>query len=143
VVLRTLSRYFTASVIGTALNFASRFLFELFMPFLYSVAAATYVGMVVIFVLSYKRIFATTLSWKTAFLRFAITAHVGLAVVMGCSEFALWALDPFVSDQLPQSLINGAAHAFGIGVGFVFNFLGHLFFSFARLGTNALRGGDA
>lgn len=147
--------YLQASVIGTVANFLSRFpLAELF-GFEVSVVLATYVGMVIVFVLSFRRAFGVRHVDMGMILRFVIVSHVGLAVVWVGSTLALTVLRLTLPDLLqPDSAINflekflpvakfswisvmiprlaeGGCHAFGIILGFLVNFFGHRLYSFA------------
>jgi hypothetical protein len=151
---RQAGRYLQASIVGTLANFFSRFAFAPFMGFGASLILANYVGMAVVFLLSYRRAFDMEKATGGMVLRFVTVAHVGLAVVWAVALLALYAarlagkvffplpperylamagLPLAVAPWLP-TLVEGACHAVGITVGFVFNFLGHRYFSFARRG---------
>ena len=77
--------YLQASVIGTLCNFFSRFAFSEWFSFGVSVVLANYVGMIIVFCLSYKRAFGVSKATVPMVLRFALVAHVGLVVVWAVS----------------------------------------------------------
>ena len=77
--------YLQASVIGTLCNFFSRFAFSEWFSFGLSVVLANYVGMIIVFCLSYKRAFGVSKATVPMVLRFALVAHVGLVVVWAVS----------------------------------------------------------
>ena len=93
--------YLQASVIGTLCNFFSRFAFSEWFSFGLSVVLANYVGMIIVFCLSYKRAFGVSKATVPMVLRFALVAHVGLVVVWAVSTglFSLiqWLLPPLLS----------------------------------------------
>ena len=141
--------YLQASIVGTLANFFSRFLFAEFMSFGWSVIMANYVGMVIVFILSYRYAFGVeNFRYSMAF-RFALVAHVGLVVVWLASLFMHWICEvgiewlgysseatlmalflpePFV--VYASKLIDGFCHGVGIVTGFFANFFGHKYFSF-------------
>ena len=144
--------YLQASIVGTLANFFSRFLFAEFMSFGWSVIMANYVGMVIVFILSYRYAFGVeNFRYSMAF-RFALVAHVGLVVVWlasllmryGCTasiEFMGYISEAeFMAKLLPQELsiygvplIDGFCHGVGIVTGFFANFFGHKYFSFRKI----------
>lgn len=144
--------YLQASILGTLANFFSRFAFAPFVGFGASLIMANYVGMAIVFLLSYRRAFGMKKATVTMVLRFVTVAHMGLFVVWAIALLALYAahlaggmLFPLAPEHylervgLPlalvpwlPTLVEGACHAVGIAAGFVFNFLGHRCFSFAR-----------
>ena len=149
--------YLQASVIGTLCNFFSRFLFSLWFSFGVSVVLANYVGMVIVFCLSYKRAFGVSKATWAMMIRFAIVAHVGLLVVWAVSTgfftliqnlcppllvqeeafgmleifFPGWSANASLSQWIPR-MTEGGCHGAGIVAGFLVNFFGHKLFSFAR-----------
>ena len=149
--------YLQASVIGTLCNFFSRFAFSVWFDFGVSVVLANYVGMIIVFCLSYKRAFGMSKATWAMMLRFAIVAHVGLVVVWVVSTgfFALteklfpallvqteafgmlemlfpgWSANAFLAAWIPR-VTEGGCHGAGIVAGFLVNFFGHKLFSFAR-----------
>lgn len=120
-----------------------------------SVVVANYFGMVLVFLLSYKRAFAVERANWGMVLRFATVAHIGLVVTWVFSlltrqllffttpelfevttaaallaEFKLDTLSPYLTGSLVTRLTDGFCHGWGIVAGFVFNYLGHSLFSF-------------
>ena len=160
-VRRQAARYLQASILGTLVNFVARFPLAEVVGFEASVVLATYMGMAVVFLLSYRRAFGAPRVEAGMIGRFVLVAHVGLAVVWVGSTLALAALRLAVPELLrPESvgpelerlaavfgcqasvpvalaawtprLLEGACHAFGIVLGFFVNFIGHRVYSFAR-----------
>lgn len=145
-------RYLMVVCIAAPANFFSRFFFALFMSFGWSVVVSNYVGMILVFLMSYKTVFgAKGFQWRMAF-RFALVAHVGLVVVWlasllmryGCTasiEFMGYISEAeFMAKLLPQELsiygvplIDGFCHGVGIVTGFFANFFGHKYFSFKKI----------
>lgn len=167
-VRRQAARYLQASILGTLANVVSRFPLAEVVGFEGSVVLATYVGMAVVFLLSYRRAFGARRIEAGMIGRFALVAHVGLAVVWVGSSLALAALRLAAPELVrPESagpalerllaafgcqaalpawcaawtprLLEGACHAFGIVAGFFVNFIGHRVYSFAP--AAAARGG--
>ena len=143
--------YLQASVIGTLANFFSRFLFAELVNFGWSIILANYVGMVFVFLLSYKHAFGVqAIQWRMI-LKFAIVAHIGLLVVWLAATAAHWVVYGVVSFTFHNDLhtlvsewgfsgtsaawiarfMDGSCHGFGIICGFLVNFVGHKYFSFA------------
>ncbi|MBG3877925.1 hypothetical protein FVW20_13130, partial [Desulfovibrio oxamicus] len=81
--------YLQASVVGTLANFVSRFAWSELVGFEAGVLLATYTGMVIVFLLSYRRAFGVRRPDAAMCLRFALVAHVGMAVVWVVSVAAL------------------------------------------------------
>lgn len=152
--------YLQASIVGTLLNFVARFPLAEFFSFDVSVILSTYLGMVVVFLLSYKRAFAIAKpNWQMV-ARFALVAHVGLVVVWLGSSLSHACLN-FFWPQLFQTVLaenmliswnnwlkldssqiqnlaffiprlaQGFCHGLGIIAGFFVNFIGHKVYSFA------------
>ncbi|MDX9819065.1 MAG: hypothetical protein RBT16_09145 [Desulfococcus multivorans] len=141
--------YLQASIVGTLGNFFSRFVFAEIMTFGWSVIIANYVGMVIVFFISYRYAFGVKRFQYGMAARFALVAHVGLAVVWGSALLvhevieilAQWAgfssLYAFVNTIVSAHwvdwgvrLIDSTCHGLGILSGFFVNFFGHKFFSF-------------
>lgn len=147
-------RYLQASIVGTLANFGSRFILAQWMSFGWSVIAANYIGMALVFLLSYKRAFGVRkVNWRMVG-RFVVVAHIGLLTVWAVSVACLWGvrlvlpetgetlrilaenttllheLPPIILARL-SSIIEGGCHAVGIICGFLVNFFGHKWFSFA------------
>ena len=81
--------YLQASIIGTLANFVSRFAWSELVGFEAGVLLATYTGMVIVFLLSYRRAFGVRRPDAAMCLRFVLVAHAGMAVVWVVSVAAL------------------------------------------------------
>lgn len=145
------SRYLGASIVGTLVNFVARFPLGEVMPFELSVILANYLGMALVFALSYRRAFGVERPDWGMGMRFALVAHIGLMVVwltaVAC-QMALRLLWPALSEpsllaaELPAPLNayaawgprlgDGFCHGVGIVVGFFSNFFGHREYSFRQ-----------
>lgn len=127
---RQLTSYVSASVIGTGANFITRFFLSSYVGFALSMVLSTYIGMIIIFFISYHKIFSKELPAWVAFIRFTIVAHIGLLSVVLFGTMAHNILISFL--EFPQtSIIDGTSHAIGIITGFFINFIGHSYFSFS------------
>ena len=110
--------YLQASVIGTLAKFFSRFLFAELVSFGWSIILANYVGMVFVFLLSYKHAFGVqAIQWRMI-LKFAIVAHIGLLVVWLAATAAHWVVYGVVSFTFIMTCIhwcrNGAFPALAL-----------------------------
>lgn len=143
---RQAGRYLQASIVGTLANFLSRFPLTELMGFEASVIVANYLGMGIVFLLSYRRAFGIEHPTAGMGARFVLVAHVGLATVWLVSTLSLtllggW-LPAFAQAWLPQDwstlgpwlprLVEGFCHGLGIVAGFFVNFFGHRMFSFRQ-----------
>lgn len=88
--------YLQASIIGTLANFVSRFAWSELVGFEAGVLLATYTGMVIVFLLSYRRAFGVRRPDAAMCLRFVLVAHVGMAVVWVVSVAALRVVEALV-----------------------------------------------
>ena len=132
-----LGRYTVVALVAVAANVGSRFGFRLFMGFEASVAAGYFLGGVVNFCLSRTLVFAARggAGVPVQAARFCLVAVVGLGVNVGAASLSLPLFGAFVHGQLAET----AAHLAGIGTGFVFNFIGHKYFSFAPKTCESVR----
>ena len=124
-----LGRYAAVALVAVAANVGSRFGFRLFMSFEGSVAAGYFLGGVVNFCLSRSLVFDARAGARVPVqaVRFLLVAVVGLGANVGAASLSLPLFGAFVHGQVAET----AAHLAGIGTGFVFNFMGHKYFSFA------------
>lgn len=131
---RALLLYFLASGTAAAVNFATRFLYDLRFSFTVSVVLAYCTGMIVNFALSKLFVFGARSSGNTLreFVKFLAVALTGLLFTTGVSVAAAWALESFTS--LESRLLFAGAHACGMAAGFAANFAGHRLFSFRETG---------
>jgi len=143
-------RYLQAAVAGTLANFFSRFLFAEWMGFGWSVVVANYVGMVIVFIFSYKRAFGAAQADRLMIGKFVLVAHGGLLLVWGVSTSMFWLVQnifprllssetvyPLLNEmatvnwgEIVKRMTEGCCHGSGILVGFLGNFTGHKRFSF-------------
>ncbi|BFR50154.1 GtrA family protein [Nitratidesulfovibrio sp. HK-II] len=103
--------YLQASIIGTLANFVSRFAWSELVGFEAGVLLATYTGMVIVFLLSYRRAFGVRRPDAAMCLRFVLVAHAGMAVVWVVSVAALR-----VAESLVPLLPGWPVAAGGAGV---------------------------
>lgn len=142
--------YLHASIVGTLANFFSRFLFADLVGFGWSLILANYVGMVIVFLLSYRYAFRVQIIQWRMVLKFTMVAHLGLLVVWFTAttlHHVVYGLINFLFDNSMYSLVfinstsdafavwavrlvDGCCHGFGIICGFLINFFGHKYFSF-------------
>lgn len=138
--------YLQASIIGTLANFAARFPLTPLVGFEASVVLSTYIGMGLVFALSFRRAFGVRRPDPAMILRFILVAHVGLITVWlvstaayGPARLGLSAWFPVSSAAAVPLILEGGCHGLGIVAGFAVNFLGHRNYSFRR---NALQPGE-
>lgn len=123
--------YLQASIIGTLANFAARFPLTPLVGFEASVALSTYIGMGLVFALSFRRAFGVRRPDPAMILRFILVAHVGLITVWLVSTAAYGLVRAGLPAAMPP-LLEGGCHGLGIAAGFAVNFLGHRNYSFRR-----------
>ena len=120
-------KFLLAGGTAAALNFASRFAFEPFMPFAAAVAAAYGVGVVTAF--SLNRIFVFPASGKPLHHEmswFFLFNLIAFPIVIGASAGLSWIFGHVV----PKPLAQAAAHAISIMLPAVANFAAHKFITF-------------
>lgn len=123
------SGYFIVAALAVSVNIISRILLNFYMNFYFSVVIAYILGHFVNFYLSNKFIFKSSdKKILSKFLKFSLVASFGLFVAFAISAFSLKILQnmQYFSIQISEFI----AHICGIGASFIFNFLGHKFFSF-------------
>lgn len=150
-------RYLQASIIGTLANFLSRFPLTEVIGFGPSVLVANYIGMALVYLLSYKRAFAAKQADTGTIGRFVLVAHVGLGVTWAVSMLTLYAVASLLPELLAETstrellaawglgelfigfdsgwipqMVEGFCHGCGIVAGFFMNFFGHRLYSFGR-----------
>ncbi len=125
--------YFLLAGVAASVNFTSRFIYDLFLDFRYSVVFAYSSGMLVSFVLSKRYIFSVRESGRThtEFIKFTLTATVGLIVTCFVSVGMLGFIHSRTHLHEGEKVIS---HICGIGAGFIANYFGHKFFSFRETG---------
>lgn len=126
--------YFCAALSAMIVNVASRFVLSKWIPFAAAVFIAYWIGHIVNFVISNTIVFKgkEERSTGTTFIKFTLVACAGLLVTFLISllaRFVLQGLFPSWRLNLRETL----AHLVGIGCSFVFNYIGHIFFSFKNL----------
>ncbi len=131
---RMFTRYFLVSALSALINFLSRILFSLALHYPYAVAAAYLTGMLVNFCLSTLLVFNRFEQDRLylIFLRFTAVALSGLLITVLvsvlCCEVLLMLNLPF-----SLALLELISHLCGIGLTFVFSFLGHRYFTYGHL----------
>ena len=123
--------YFCAALIAMLVNMASRFVFSKWLPFGLSVFLAYWVGHIVNFILSNTLVFKgkDERNTTTTFLKFTLVACVGLAVTFVMSLLARLLMEKLFPLWNKEAR-DAVAHFIGIGFSFVFNYAGHVLFSF-------------
>lgn len=126
--------YFCAAFLAMIVNIASRFLLSKVIAFSVAVFIAYWIGHIVNFIVSDRFVFKgkEQRNTSTTFLKFTTVALAGLVVTFVVSILARTILEklfPFWGLEMRETL----AHITGIGCSFVFNYLGHIFFSFRNL----------
>ncbi len=135
--MKRLILYFGAALTATLVNASSRYLLSKWIAFAAAVVIAYWIGHIVNFVLSNTFVFEGKEERSTvkSFIKFTLVACIGLAVTFGVSlsvKFFLEKLFPLWDSELRETL----AHLCGIGCSFVFNYIGHVFFSFRKSHKN-------
>ncbi len=138
----TFVRYFGSAFAGLLVIISSRFFYELFFGFGVSVALSYISGHFVNFFISARYIFPKDKykSLKIAFVKFSLIACIGLVAQLVAALLALHILqgaEAFL--PLHFELQKFIAHLCGIGTSFIFNFLGHKFFSFRDTNFSQLK----
>jgi putative flippase GtrA len=120
-------KFVLAGGTAAAANFASRFGFDLLLPYAGAVAAAYGVGVVTAFTLNRMFVFPASgkklrheISW------FFLFNLIAFPVVIGASAGLAWLFGHVVDKPLAQT----AAHAIGIVLPAVVNFVAHKFVTF-------------
>lgn len=130
---RSFAKFLLVGGIAAAVNWGSRFGFNLVMNLAWSVAAAYLLGMVVAYVLSRLLVFEK--SGRTVadeFLRFGLVNVVALAIVEGVTEgLVRWLFPAIHFTWHPEAV----AHAIGVASPTVTSYLGHRHFTFGKRGS--------
>ena len=126
--------YFCAAFIAMLVNVASRFVLSKWLSFEISVFIAYWSGHIVNFILSNTFVFKgkETRSTGVTFVKFTLVALLGLLVTFFISIFAKILLTNILPN-LKVELLETLSHLAGIGCSFIFNYIGHIFFSFRKL----------
>jgi energy-coupling factor transport system substrate-specific component len=120
----SIARFLVCGGSAALINWLARIGFSPFMPFIPAVIMAYAIGMVAGFILYRTLVWptATTQSWQQQVPPFIVVNLLGAAVVLA-SSLAIIALGTSVAG--PSETLDAAAHGLGIGIGAVFNYLGH------------------
>ena len=126
--------YFFAAFVAMLVNVVSRFLLTKIIPFAVSVFIAYWIGHIINFLLSNTLVFEgkDKRNTKTTFIKFTLVACAGLGVTFVVSLLANYFLEVYFSNY-NRELRETISHLAGIGCSFVFNYIGHIFFSFKNL----------
>lgn len=129
-------RYLLTSGLAAIVNFASRFLYNLFFAFGTSVTLAYCTGMLVNFVFSKLYAFDSRNSGKThrEVLKFFVVAGLGLLVTYVVSTVLLYLLTRYFESSHLE-IQKTVSHVGGMGIGFVANFVGHKLLTFKSTGV--------
>lgn len=129
IVLGEFGRFLVTGGVAAGVNVASRWLFDLVMPFEVAIVVAYLAGMITAYTLSKLFVFSRSgRSVSDEFLRFAIVNVVALAQVwvvsVGLARYVFPAIDfTWHADDV--------AHVIGVVIPAVTSYLGHRHFSFA------------
>lgn len=123
-------RFLLAGGFAAAVNWVVRFPLALVMPFVPAVIVATMIGMVVGFVTYRRFVFPGSTRPLFGQIRDFIAVNLlGMAVTVLVAALARHAVVAWTG---PLPIVDAFAHAFGIAVGAVANFLGHKRVTFRR-----------
>ncbi len=141
---RMFTRYVVVSALSALINFLSRILFSLVLAYPYAVAAAYLSGMLVNFCLSTLLVFKSFDEDRLylIFLRFTAVALTGLLITVLSSVLCC---EMLLMLKLPLALgtLELISHLCGIGLTFIFSFLGHRYFTYGYPEFKSLRQGRA
>lgn len=126
--------YFCVALVAMLVNVMSRFLLSKCIPFAAAVFIAYWIGHIVNFLLSNTFVFKgkERRNTKTTFLKFTLVACAGLLVTFAVSLLARSVLErlfPLWQAEFRETM----AHLAGVGCSFIFNYAGHVFFSFRNI----------
>jgi len=124
-------RFLLAGGSAALVNWLARFPLSLFLPYPVAVAAALAIGMVYGFVIYRQWAFGSTRK-RSVLLEirdFIAVNAAGGAVTVIVAIAANWVLGKL---HLPPVAAEGAAHAMGIGLGAVVNYIGHKHITFRK-----------
>lgn len=132
--------YFLASGLAAAVNFASRFVYDIFTSFWLSVILAYFTGMVVNYLLSRKYVFDSYAgaTIKKTSLKFVCIALLGLGITLLVSLGVRMCIETYL--DLPEHFAKALAHMIGIGIAFFASFFGHKLITFRSTGFSRLLG---
>ncbi len=127
---RSFAKFLLVGGIAAAVNWGSRFGFNLVMNLAGSVAAAYLLGMTVAYVLSRLLVFERSgRAVAEEFLRFGLVNVVALAIVEGVTEGLVRGLFPAIHFAWHPEAV---AHAIGVASPTVTSYLGHRHFTFGK-----------
>jgi len=124
-------RFLLAGGSAALVNWVARFPLSLLLPYPVAVAAALAIGMVYGFVIYRQWAFGSA-GTRSIFLEirdFIAVNAAGGAVTIVVATAVNWALARL---HLPSVAAEGAAHALGIGLGAVVNYIGHKHITFRK-----------
>lgn len=130
--------YFLASGIAAAVNFGSRFIYDIYMDFWLSVVLAYFTGMIVNYAISRKYVFDSYsgATFKNTLLKFAFVAFIGFGITTIVSVGALELIHSSI--KIHDDLAKAIAHCLGIGTAFFASFFGHKFLTFRSTGVSKI-----
>lgn len=123
-------KFIGLGAIAALANFASRFVFDTFMPYEAAVGCAYLLGMVIAFILFQKFVFGDAGNGQfTQAFRFTVVNIVGLLVAVAVSSlFARTVLPAIGWTYLPYT----TAHLVGIMAPTITSYFGHKFFTYRQ-----------
>lgn len=128
------TRFLIAGGIAALVNWVVRFPIELVLPFLASLAAATAIGMTCGFLLYRSWVFPGSERPLLAQIRdFVLVNLTGQATMLAVAAIARELL---LAAGIGVLVAGGAAHALGIAVGAVVNYVGHRHVTFTATGDH-------
>jgi putative flippase GtrA len=123
-------RFFLVNGFAAAMNFGSRLLFSLFLPYTAAIVLAFFVGLGTAFVLGRLFVFTgATNTLREQLFYFSLVSLLGLVqVVLISLSLVHWLLPAMGIRQYAETL----AHGVGIAVPMVTSYFGHKHFSFSQ-----------
>lgn len=121
---------------GTAalVNFFSRFLFQVFFPYIASIALAFILGSVISFI--FNKIFTfrhDKQKTSVQLAKFTVMTIVSVFLASFIAFVVMAVYEWLFSALIPKGLAETAAHVIAIGLNTIYNFLAMKFFSFRKL----------
>lgn len=128
-------KYFFAAGAAVIVNILSRMFYNIFFSFDVSVIISYITGHIVNYFLSDRFVFTGEQGTTKLrnFIKFTVVASGGLLVTFIFSTMSLKILSSTFNDEY-INLLKFISHIIGIGMSFIFNFIGHSLFSFKNTG---------
>jgi energy-coupling factor transport system substrate-specific component len=119
-----IARFLLCGGSAALINWLARIALSTVMPFVPAVVLAYLVGMLAGFILYRSLVWpnSTTQNWQKQVAPFVVVNLIGAIVVL-TSSLAIIAVGLML--RVPAQILEAGAHGIGIGVGAVFNYVGH------------------